>query len=100
MKPPRIFPTTCLALLCLVLTGCRENAGTWGEEKVKDKIIEKLELTDATLEPAESGFTGSGKREDGETVSFTIEQDPETGRMSWDAQGDRGFFEDGYYELK
>lgn len=100
MKPPRIITATSLVLICIVLAGCRENAGTWGEEKVKAKITEKLELTDATLQPADGGFTGSGTREDGEAVKFTITQDPETGRMSWDAEGDRGFFEDGYYELK
>lgn len=100
MKTPRLFPAIWSLLFFLVLVGCRENAGTWGEEKVKAKITEKLELTDATLQPAEGGFTGSGSREDGETVKFTITQDPETGRMSWDAEGDRGFFEDGYYELK
>lgn len=83
-----------------MISGCRENAGTWGEDKVKAKIVEKLELTGAQLTPSDNGFTGEGPRTDGETVTFTITQDPESGRMSWDAKGDRGFFEDGFYELK
>jgi hypothetical protein len=87
--------------LSVGLTGCQDNPGTWQEPKVKVKVMENLELTEATLTPLlEGGFEGSGKRADGETVTFTITQDADAHRMSWDAKGDRGFVEDGFYELK
>lgn len=82
------------------LVGCKENPGTWPQDKVSAKISESLELVEVTLTPATGGFEGSGKREDGETVTFTITQDPAASKMSWDAKGDRGFIEDGFYELK
>ena len=85
----------------LILGGCRDNPGTWGAEKVSTKIAASLELSDVTLSPRpEGGFSGSGKRADGETITFTISQDAEAHRMSWDAKGDRGFVEEGFYELK
>lgn len=95
-----------LAVISLVfglfcLNGCRENPGKWPQDKVQSKIMESLELVEATLTPNPAGgFQGSGKRDDGETVSFTITQDPAASRMQWDAKGDRGFIEDGFYELK
>ena len=94
------------AVICLVcsfscLIGCRDNPGKWPQPKVQAKIQENLELVEATLTPSPSGgFQGSGKRADGETVTFTITQDPAASRMQWDAKGDRGFVEDGFYELK
>ncbi len=96
---------TRLLVLCgltiSLLAGCAENPGSWGADKVQQQIGKSLELTDVTLNPREEGgFEGSGKRGDGETVSFTITQDPDAHRMSWSAEGDRGLFEDGFYELK
>lgn len=85
----------------LVFAGCGENPGTWGAEKVSTKIAASLELADVSVTPRpEGGFVGSGKRADGETITFTILQDAEAHRMSWDAKGDRGFVEEGFYELK
>lgn len=85
----------------LILGGCRDNPGTWGAEQVTTKIAASLELSDVTLSPRpEGGFAGSGKRADGETITFTISQNAEAHRMSWDAKGDRGFVEEGFYELK
>lgn len=83
-----------------MLAGCAENPGTWGEDKVKAKIIEKLELEDVTLTAnPEGGYTGKGMR-DGETFTVKITQDPAAHRLSWDAESDRGSFEDGFFELK
>ena len=97
-----MLQTLCvLSFLCVGGCNPAENPGTWGVEKVSAKIQESLELTDVELTAnPEGGFTGTGSRTDGETVTFTITQDPTASRMSWDAEGDRGFVEDGYYELK
>jgi len=85
----------------LLTGGCRDNPGTWGAEKVAAKITSSLELSDVTVKARpEGGFAGSGKRADGETITFTIHQDAEAHRLSWDAKGDRGFVEEGFYELK
>ena len=83
-----------------LLPGCGNNPGQWGEEQVKAKIIESLEMDDLTLTANDGGgFTGTGKRGE-ETLTIKIDQDPEASRLSWDAQGDRGFIEEGFYELK
>lgn len=90
-----------LLLICILFCGCSENPGTWSQDKLHAKITEKLELVDAELQPVEGGgFKGSGTRADGETVTFTISQDPGAHKMSWEAEGDRGFVEEGFYELK
>ncbi len=86
--------------LCIGLLGCRENPGKWSADQVKVKIMESLELNNVTLTPLPTGgFSGIGQRADGETLTFTILQDAAAHRMSWDAKGDRGFVEDGFYEL-
>ncbi len=86
--------------IAFCLTGCAENPGTWSQDKVSAKISESLELTEVSLTKTGDGYDGTGKRADGETLKFVITQDAEAHRMSWDAKGDRGFFEDGFYELK
>lgn len=87
--------------LAVIFTGCADNPGKWPLPKLEAKISENLELTSIELAPRpEGGYQGSGQRADGETVKFTITQDPEAHRIEWQAQGDRGFVEDGYYELK
>ena len=85
----------------LVTVGCGQNPGTWGAEKVTAKIAASLELSGVAVTPRpEGGFVGSGMRADGEKIEFTISQDAEAHRMSWDAKGNRGFVEEGFYELK
>lgn len=84
----------------VVCIGCADNPGSWGEDKVKAQIIKSLEMDDLSLTAnEEGGFTGTGKRGE-ETLTVKISQDPEASRLSWDAQGDRGFVEEGYYELE
>ncbi len=101
LNPTRSIFMCLLLFSCIGLTGCAENPGKWGPEKLQVEISERLELVEAEVQPAEEGgYHGTGKRQDGEVVAFTITQQPEKGRMSWDAKGDRGFVEDGYYELK
>lgn len=95
------FGFSVVMLVCLLLVGCGDNPGNWPEERVKAKIQEKLELVEVSIsERQEGGFEGSGKRADGETVEFEISQNPDEHQMSWEATGDRGFVEEGFYELR
>lgn len=91
-----------VALLSAVLfVGCsKENPGTWAQDKVADRVSTSLELTGLVLQPrAEGGFSGTGKRVE-ETITVVVTQKPEESRIEWDAKGDRGFVETGYYELR
>lgn len=101
MRTHKMTGAVLLVLSFFLFSGCADNPGKWGADKVSAKVSESLELSDVTITASDGGgFTGSGTRSDGETVTFTITQDAEAHRMSWDAKGDRGFVEDGYYELK
>jgi hypothetical protein len=90
----------------LVVAGCKDNPGSWPKEKlaehVKDSLIrEGMEMSEVTLTEKEGGgFEGIGKVADGETLKLIVTQDPAAHRIEWDAQGDRGSFLDGSYELK
>lgn len=89
----------CMTVLLFV--GCAENPGTWPRDKVSSQVKESLELETIELEARDDGggFRGQGMR-DGETIRFTVEQDAASRRIEWDAKGDRGFEETGYYELR
>lgn len=90
-----------LLILTFSMTGCRkENPGTWPAEKIEAQLIERFNLSEVSLEKKEGGFEGSGTAEDGETYTFDIKQFPSESKYTWDAKGDRGTFEDGFYELK
>lgn len=92
--------TILLLAFCFFFVGCGDNPGAWPVEKVQTEIAQRLELTDVKLTAKEGGgFEGTGML-DGETVTLTITQDPDAGRISWNAVGDRGLTEDGFYELK
>lgn len=100
MNSVKNSPRIVVLLACCLCIGCAENPGTWSQDKVQAKIVEKLELTDVVLTPKEGGgFEGTGMYGE-ETVSFTITQDPDAHRLSWDATGDRGLSDSGFYELK
>jgi len=90
-----------MLLVAACFFGCaKENPGLWGKDKVEAQVKKSLELDEVSLEPrTEGGFSGSGKREK-ETIQVTVKQDAASSRMEWDAKGDRGFVEQGYYELK
>lgn len=85
----------------LFFVGCNgENPGTWPQDKVSEKISKSLELSGLTLQPrAEGGFTGTGKRDE-ETITVIVTQNPAESRIDWDAKGDRGFVETGFFELR
>ncbi|NND96003.1 MAG: hypothetical protein HKN47_01590, partial [Pirellulaceae bacterium] len=69
--------TICALVLLVVSLGCRgDNPGTWTNDKVSAKMMESLNLTEITLSPDPSGgFSGTGKRADGETITVTVNQD-------------------------
>ena len=97
----KVLTSAILVGFCLV-AGCADNnPGNWSQQQVADKMTERFELTDITINPASSGgFEGSGTRADGETITFQVTMDPDNYRINWDAQGDRGFIEtDGFYEI-
>jgi hypothetical protein len=97
---PRFFQF-CLAFLAFsTLAGCGDNPGKWPVEKVSQKVAESLELSEVSLSATERGLEGSGLRADGETVSLVVTQHPDLGEIRWDAKGDRGFVEEGYFQLR
>jgi len=90
----------CLLIL-LLPTGCADtnNPGTWDRAKVETQMKSSLKLTEITLTPGTSGFSGTGKALDGETYKITIIQDPAKKRLDWKGEGDRGSNEDGSYSI-
>ncbi len=89
----------CLLLgLWACSIGCnRKNPGTWSADKVAAHLSEQLQASDVQLESTPSGFTGTGMRADGETLTIVVAQDPANQEFRWDVKGDRGFVEDGSY---
>ena len=95
------FPILVVASLIMLLPGCADNPGKWAVDRVEAKMIERFELEEVSLEKSPSGeIVGTGKTGDGETMPFKLTQDPVAHRLSWEAEGDRGTFEDGFFELK
>ncbi|HAC91335.1 MAG TPA: hypothetical protein DCF63_12015 [Planctomycetaceae bacterium] len=89
------------SLLLVSLTGCRkDNPGKWPAERVTAKVAESLQLSEFSLSPATNGLEGSGKRADGETLKVVVTLHPDTSEIRWNAKGDRGFEEEGSYQLQ
>jgi hypothetical protein len=92
--------------VCLLVSGCADNPGTWPQDKVatlvKDSLVKDgLEVTEISLSPKDGGgFEGTGSVAGGETVKLVVTQDAAARRISWDAEGDRGSYFSGSYELK
>jgi hypothetical protein len=97
---PFLGKALVFCLFVALISGCRDNPGKWPPEKVSTKIAESLELSDVSLSAVDGKLQGSGVRSDGETVSVTVTQHPESGEIRWDAKGDRGFVEEGYFQLQ
>ncbi len=103
-----LCPIGSALLLCLSLTlaGCGDNPGAWPQEKLAEYVKESLvregvEVTGVTLTAkAGGGFEGTSQAVGGEKFKLLVTQDPAAHRLTWDAQGDRGSFFDGSYELK
>ena len=95
--PTQLF--LALSLYLLTLVGCGPNPGQWPQEKVAAHLSESLELQDVSLTKTAEGYNGSGMRSDGEKLTFTVTQDPTARKISWDAKGDRGFVEQGSFQI-
>ncbi|MBX3420509.1 MAG: hypothetical protein KF752_03025 [Pirellulaceae bacterium] len=108
MNHATISRATCTLLvvcLCgcaiLAMSGCRQdNPGSWPVERVTAKVAESLGLSDLNLQNTERGLEGTGKRADGELLKLTVTQHPDEHAIRWEATGDRGFVEEGSYQLK
>ncbi len=96
----------CWALAILSMAGCGDNPGRWPMEKLSEHVKQSLvdqgvEVTEVNLtEKAPGVFEGTGQVAGGETLKLLVTQDPAAHRLTWDAEGDRGSFLDGSYELK
>jgi|688.fasta_scaffold06866_12 hypothetical protein len=100
-----LLRTFALLLLALTLiAGCNpaaDNPGTWNPAKIQEHLKKSLKLSEATVSPAEGGgFSATGKNAEGESFKITIKQDAAKKRIEWKSEGDRGSFEDGYYEIQ
>jgi hypothetical protein len=87
-------------LTLFLITGCKQNPGNWPVEKVTPVVAESLKLSDLVLTKTSSGMEGKGKTADGETFTVIVKQDPAQSKISWDAKGDRGSFEEGSFSLQ
>ncbi len=89
-------------LFSLVLSlapGCNRggNPGTWDEAKVEQYMMEKMELESVDLSPSGDGFEGTGTNTYGETYELKITQQASGKRLDYEATGDRGTNETGFY---
>jgi len=108
MHPLRVIPSwnfgRSVSLLTLTvvlgLCGCKDNPAKWPTDRVASEVAERLELTGLSLTSTVNGLEGTGQRSDGETVSVIVSLQPETSQFTWEAKGDRGFVEEGYYQLQ
>ncbi|MEQ1825973.1 MAG: hypothetical protein ABL921_08490 [Pirellula sp.] len=90
-----------LAVSFLCFAGCKNNnPGEWPQALIEEKLKTKYEFVEIGLSPDGPGkYLGSAKSKDGETLKITIVQDPKSKSMKYDFKGDRGWFEDGKYDL-
>lgn len=93
---------TLLVVFAALFSGCNSasHPGTWPANVIQQKLKSKYEFTELTLTPdGEGKFTGTAKSKEGETLKVTIVQDKAAKRLNYDFKGDRGWFEEGLYEL-
>ena len=99
-KSNRIMVVLLFAFIVSLTTGCKQNVGTWPPDKVAPIVAKSLEISDLSLVKTDAGMEGTGKRADGETMTVKVTQDSANNKFSWEAKGDRGFFEAGSYALQ
>lgn len=92
--------TVILLAVLFGLSGCKENPAKWPNDRIAEKVSESLDTTGLTLTATEKGLEGTGKREDGESVDVIVTLHPESSEIRWNAQGDRGFIEEGKFQLR
>ncbi len=78
--------------------GAISHPGVWTEADAEANIKRKMDLTEVDLAPAAGGFSGTGKNADGESFKIAVQQNATTKRLDYDAKGDRGTNEEGFFE--
>lgn len=104
MKAASMVRSFSFCMLCTLLTfvGCNasNNPASWTQDTIEQKLQSKYDLVEIKLAPAGDGkYTGTAKSEEGETLKVTVTQDKQTKSLKYDFKGDRGWFEDGTYDL-
>ena len=95
---------SCVCMLCAVMTfvGCNasNNPANWRQDMIEQKLQSKYRFTELKLSPAGEGrYTGTATSKEGETLAVTITQDKQAKSLKYDFKGDRGWHEDGIYDL-
>jgi hypothetical protein len=104
MKAAKMVRYFSFWLLCALVTlvGCNasNNPAGWTQETIEQKLKSKYSFVELKLSPAGEGkYTGTAKSKEGETLAITISQNKEAKSLKYDFKGDRGWFEDGTYDL-
>jgi hypothetical protein len=92
----------CLAIICMLfIPGCgSNNPGEWTQATIEEKLRTKYEFVEFKLTPDGQGkYAGTAKSKEGETLKVSVSQDPKAKSLKYDFKGDRGWFEDGTYDL-
>ncbi len=65
---------------------------------MEENIKRKMGLDEIDLSNGEGGFTGTGKNAEGESFVIKVKQNAGGKRLDYEAKGDRGTNEDGFFE--
>ena len=97
----RLLCILSISLIILPLFGCQSNnPGEWPQSQIEKKLQSKYDLLELTLAPDGAGkFSGTAKTKEGETLKISILQDPKNKSLKYDFKGDRGWYEDGKYDI-
>jgi len=89
------------SFVILAATGCEpNNPGEWPQHRIEQKLQTKYDLQELKLSQDGAGkFSGTAKTKEGETLKISILQDPKNKSMKYDFKGDRGWYEDGVYDI-
>ena len=91
----------CLFCAIATFAGCSKHPGNWTQATIEQKLGSKYGFTEFTLSPAGEGkYTGKAKSKEGETLKVTVTQDEKAKSLKYDFKGDRGWVEDGKYDLE
>lgn len=88
-----------LVFVCLLQPGCgsSDHPGNWPQSKVESMLTERMQLKSISLAPGDGGFSGTAVSPDGESWKLKVTQDAGKRRLDYEAEGDRGSTETGYF---
>ncbi len=100
----KFFLIVFLLLLGMAPLGCdrTDNPALWPREKIEQKLLNsyKNEIAELSLTPdGEGKYKGVAKSKEGETLQITVQQDSQSQRLNYSFKGDRGWHEDGNYNV-